>query len=247
MGQAIAQGLLYKKIVSENELIITTSQTGNNREAVMKSDIVILTIKPQVMIDVLEQIRDVVQKNQLIISIAAGIKINSIEKTLRKNRNDEFAIVRVMPNLAAQVGESMSVWFANKYVSTDQKFLIKAILSAIGVELELSSEDKIDLVTPISGSGPAYIFLITELLEQAAKKYGFTDQEAKLVAMQTLIGTVETLKESKKSAKELREAVTSKGGITQEVLESFAKDNFEEIFLSGITAGYKRAKELGEK
>src|SRR5260221_12376185 len=120
MGQAIAQGLLCKKIVTKSQLILTNSQTNNNKDTASRADIIILAIKPQVMSSVLEEIKQSIT-DQLIISIAAGITIQSIHQTLNK----KCAIIRVMPNLAAKVGQSMSVWIKNKYVSTTQQLFVK--------------------------------------------------------------------------------------------------------------------------
>src|SRR5258706_12342846 len=126
MGQAIAQGLLGKKIVTRNQIILTNSETKNNKEAVKKTGVVILAIKPQIAKAVLEEIKDAV-KDQLIISIMAGITIDTIQQTLGK----KIAVVRVMPNLTAKVGNSMSVWVRSSEVTDAQGELVEATLEAI--------------------------------------------------------------------------------------------------------------------
>ncbi len=240
MGQAIARGLLDNKIITQQQLFLTNSQTGN-KEAITKADIIILAVKPQNKDTVFEEIKEVVT-NQLIISVMAGITIESIQNSL----GGKNSIIRVMPNIAAKIGKSMSVWIKNPQVSSTQTEKIKLILEAIGQQLELHTEDQIDKATAISGSGPAYIFYLTEILENAAIKIGFSDREAKLLAEQTLIGSAELLQKSKESATNLRSAVTSKGGTTEAAITILQKENIQNIFSKAITAAYTRAKKLGE-
>jgi len=238
MGQAIAQGLLSNKIIAQNQLFLTNSKTRNNHDAVKKADVIILAVKPQVSHGILQEIKDGV-KDQLIISIMAGISIHTIQQALGKK-----AIVRVMPNLGAKVGLSMSVWVKSKEVTKNQKTVVKDILNAIGQELEVDGEEKINIATAISGSGPAYFFYFTELLEQEAIKLGFSQKDAQLLAVQTLQGSAELLRHSKLSTNTLRLHVTSKGGTTEAAFEEFAKNNFDKIFQEGVQAAKKRAEEL---
>lgn len=239
MGQAIANGLLSKKIITQSQLILTDSKTRGNKEAIKKADIIILAIKPQIAATVLEEIKDEV-RNQLIISIMAGIALSTIQQTLGK----KVAVVRVMPNLAAKVGQSMSVWVSSKEVTERYKKYVKIMLGAIGVQLELQEEQQINMATAISGSGPAYFFYLTELIEKAAYKIGFSHKEARLLAIQTLLGSADLLRTSTYSVGELRNAVTSKGGTTEAALAIFDKQKLDKRFILGIRAAYNKSKEL---
>ena len=241
MGQAIAQGILRKKITTQQELFLTNTKTKNNREAVQKADIIILAIKPQTARIVLEEIKSSIT-NQLIISIMAGIRIHTIQQTL----GEKVAVIRVMPNLAAKVGQSMSVWVKSNEVTTHQESIAKAILTTIGTQLELQKEEQINIATAISGSGPAYFFYITELLSEIAKQYGFSEEIAQTLAQQTFVGSSQTLTQSDLTTKQLRLAVTSKGGTTQAAFEEFGKNNLDKIFQKGIQAAKKRAEELSK-
>ncbi len=240
MGQAIAQGLLGKKIVSKNQLFLTNSRTKNNKQAVQKSDIVILAIKPQIAMGVFEEIKNVV-KDQLIISIIAGIMIPAIHDALGK----KVAIVRAMPNLAAKVGESMSVWVKSKEVTSTQEAIAKIILEAVGVQQEFKEENKIDMATALSGSGPAYFFYLAELLEKGAVQIGLSKKEAQFLSKQTLIGSAHLLEKSESSPEELRHAVTSKGGTTEAALAVFQKSDIEQTVTRAMNSAYKRVSKLG--
>ncbi len=240
MGQAIAQGLLSKKIITQEQLILTNSQTRNNKEAVANADVIILAIKPQMAQTVVNEIKDQI-KDKLVISIMAGITIETIQQTLRKR----VAVVRVMPNLGAKVGKSMSVWVKSKEVTKNHEAIVKSILEAIGMQLELQEEQQINMATAISGSGPAYFFYITELLAKAAERLGFSHAEASLLARQTFLGGAELLQASNQSVVGLRHAVTSKSGTTEAAIETFQKANLQGTMTKGVLAAFQRARELG--
>lgn len=242
MGQAIANGLLSKKIITQSQLILTDSKTNNNKDAVKKAGIVILAIKPQIAIKVLEEIKDVMG-NQLIISIMAGITLDMIQQALGK----KIAVVRVMPNLAAKVGQSMSVWISSKEVTERHKKYIRIMLGAIGVQLELQEEQQINMATAISGSGPAYFFYLAELIEKAAQDLGFSQEEARLLTIQTLLGSAKLLEATTNSANELRLSVTSKGGTTEAAFDIFQKAKVSDTLKKGIIAAFERAKKINRR
>jgi pyrroline-5-carboxylate reductase len=255
MGQAVARGLIEQKVIHSSNLTLANPRLtklsefrnlgvnleSDNSIAVKDTETLILAIKPQIMTDVLSQIRNAVTEDQLVISLAAGISLN----TVRRELFDQQAVVRVMPNLGAQIGQSMSVWVKNEFVSTNNIQKVKNILSAIGKEVEVDTEDEIDKATAISGSGPAYVFYLLETLEDSARKLGFSDEVAKTLARQTLLGSTEVIARSDKSAKELREHVTSKGGTTEAAFKEFKRRGFRAIFMRGLNAAYERALELG--
>lgn len=242
MGRAIAQGLLSKKIISQDQITLTNTKTRNNKEAVARADIVILAVKPQMAGIVLNEIKDTVG-SQLIISIMAGITIEIIQQSLGK----KIAVVRVMPNLAAKIGQSMSVWVKSKEVTEEHETVVKAVLETIGIQLELSGEEQINIATAVSGSGPAYFFYFAEIIEKTAEKLGFSREQARILTTQTLLGSADLLQKSQQATEELRLAVTSKGGTTEAAIQTFQENRLQEIVEKGMLAAFTRAQELGKK
>lgn len=254
MGSAIAHGLLRKKLIPVKNLILSnpslekllyfkklgTVITVVNKNAAEKADIIILAVKPQILTSVLQEIKSAVSKNKLIISIAAGFEIKTIKKILGIKQ----PVVRVMPNLCARVSKSISCWVKSKEVTDEQSSEVAIILRAIGKEYLLKEENLLDQVTAISGSGPAYVFYLVELLEKSALNLGLNERLARLLAVETVSGSSKLLQNSQKSAKILREEVTSKGGTTEAVFKKFHKSKFENIFLQAVEKAYRRAKEL---
>lgn len=254
MGKAIAAGLLKQKAVLPRDLMLSShrlldmkefkkmgvSVTTDNKVAARNSGVVVLAVKPLALAAVLMEIRSVINKGQVIVSVAAGVTINTVKKAIGRNQ----PVVRVMPNLGAQVGESMSVWTKSKEVTSRQTRMIKRILKAIGQEYYVRNEKVIDKITVISGSGPAYVFYLAELLEVASLKLGLHKELARLLSRQTLIGSVEILKDSKKQFQMLRKEVTSKGGTTEAAFEVIDKSEFEKIFTKAIRAAYKKTQKM---
>ena len=238
MGRAIMKGLLGKSVVDKNNLFLSNSSRGNER-AVKSAKVIILAVKPQILFEVLVQIKDFLTDKHLLISIAAGVSIQSIQQRIGKR-----SIIRAMPNLCAVVGKSMTVWVKNKHVEKEQEIFAKRIFSSIGNEEEIFQEDKLNQVTAISGSGPAYVFYLAELLENSAVKIGVKKELAKELAYMTMDGAVSVLRSSKKSSGELRKQVTSKGGTTEAAFKEFEKSKLQEIFFKGIKSASNRAEEL---
>ncbi|HYK08900.1 MAG TPA: pyrroline-5-carboxylate reductase [Candidatus Eisenbacteria bacterium] len=240
MGTAIAKGLVSKKLVNNEQVTLTTSATKNNTEAVEKADVVIFAVKPQQLANVLQEVKGYTRTQQLFVSIAAGATLHSLEDILGKDMH----IVRAMPNLAAKVSESTTVWVANTKVTEEEKKYVIKMFSSIGEEIELEKESQIDMVTVISGSGPAYFFYLVELLEKAGDHFGLPKDMVKRIAKQTLIGSAELFKNSKENSNDFRMQVTSKGGVTASAFEKFEKGNFAKLFEEGLLAAYHRAKQL---
>lgn len=253
MGQAFADGLLKKRVIKNNQLILCNPSLeklkkykqlnialASNKEGVKKADIVILAVKPQNVCSVLEDIKEVITKNHLIISIAAGIEIQTIKKIVGLNQT----IIRVMPNLCAKIGESMSVWVKSNGVSKEQEDLLRIILHSVGEETKLQKEEHIDIATAISGSGPAYVFYLAELLDISAQELGLSKEIAQRLVKQTIIGSADILKISKNTPLELRQSVTSKGGTTEAAFKVFDHEGFKDILLKGTKAALRRAEEL---
>ena len=256
MGEAIIKSLLKGKIclpaeisvsdVSESRLLYLKDLYGvtvsaNNREAINGREVIVLAVKPQNIGEVLADLKSNLKQSQLILSIAAGVKIRSIYKGTG-HRN----IVRVMPNTPAQIGLGMSGWTATKEVSVKQKRWAKTILVAMGKEIYFDEEDDLDMVTAISGSGPAYFYLFAESLIDAAVALGMKRNDAEKLVLQTILGAAQLMDKSDKAPAELRRDVTSKGGTTERAIEVFEKSDLAGIVRKAVKAAYQRAKELGE-
>lgn len=215
--------------------------TESNKEAVGKGEIIVLAIKPQNLTEIMAGIKGSFKPGQLVISIIAGARVD----TLRQELNHK-AVVRVMPNTPAQIGEGMSVWTATPEVTNAQKKAASAILGSMGKEIYVDDEKYLDMVTAVSGSGPAYFFLFVEALVEAAIQIGLSRDVAEELAIQTFVGSAQLLKKSGKSPAELRKQVTSPGGTTAAAIAQFEKGGFHKLVLEAVIAAYNRAKELGK-
>lgn len=253
MGSAIANAILDSRIVEPEDLAITDLNTqkldnfaqqgvsvlSNNLKAIKNADVVLIAVKPQMFEEVLTPLQGKIYKKAVVISIAAGVKIETIQGLL-----DHDAIVRVMPNTPALISEGMSGWFAAETVSAEQKIKVQKILNSFGQEIELKKEDKIDAITALSGSGPAYVFLFTQSLIEGGVKLGLTKTNAKKAAIQTLLGGIKLALNSEDDLQTLIENVTSKGGTTAAARAKFEEENFKGIVGDAMQAAYDRAKEL---
>ncbi len=234
---------IEQKYVQEEKYGKKFSMTvvSSNQQAVEKSDIVVLAIKPQNLAEVMTELKGQLKPNQLVLSIIAGARIN----TLRLGLNHS-SIVRVMPNAPAQVGKGMSVWTATTGVTKQHKEWARSILGAMGKEIYVDDEDYIDKATAVSGSGPAYFFLFVELLTDAAVHIGLPHDIARELVLQTILGSGDFLQKSGKEPSELRKMVTSPGGTTAAALLRLEKGGFSELLTKAVSAAYERAKELGK-
>jgi pyrroline-5-carboxylate reductase len=215
--------------------------TSSNPEAVAGKDIVVLAVKPQNLAGVMPGLKGKIKSSQLVLSIIAGAKIKTISQGL-----DHKAIARAMPNTPAQIGEGMSVWTATAEVTKEQRQSAKAILGAMGRELYVADEGYLDMATAVSGSGPAYFFLMVEALVEAAIEIGLPGDTAQELVVQTLLGSGRFLRQSGETPAELRKKVTSPGGTTAAALEQFEKGDFSELVKRAVRAAYERARELGK-
>jgi pyrroline-5-carboxylate reductase len=213
----------------------------SNEAAAENADVVVLAVKPQVMKTVCANLREAVQSAKpLIVSIAAGIRIDQLDAWLGGN----VAVVRCMPNTPALIGAGASGLCANARVTREQRERAKNILDATGISRWIDDEKLMDTVTALSGSGPAYFFLLVEALEEAAVMQGLPRDVARELATQTCFGAGKMLRESDVTASELRRRVTSPGGTTQAALDSFNADAFNAIVVRAISAATKRGGEL---
>ena len=215
--------------------------TTDNRAAVEGSNIVVLSVKPQVMPVLLEELKGAINPGALILSIVAGARIKSIADGLGHG-----AIVRAMPNTPAQIGEGMSVWTATPAVSEHQRSQAQSILRALGEEVYLEDEDYLDMATALSGTGPAYVFLFMEAMIDAGVHLGFSRRIAQQLVLQTIRGSVDFAERSAAHPAELRNMVTSPGGTSAEALYQLEKGGFRTVLSRAIWAAYQKSKYLGE-
>ena len=211
------------------------------QQGIKNAEIVILAVKPQQSREVMEQVAGVLSPNALVLSIMAGVSLKTLRASLKHTR-----VIRSMPNTPAQLQEGMTVWMATKQVNSAQKKCAQTIFSTFGKQLEVKKEDLIDAATAVSGSGPAYVFNFAEHLIAAGCKLGFSKEQAMLLVKQTIRGAALLLDESEDDAATLREKVTSKKGTTEAALNVFRRERLGERISRGLTAAYKRAKELSQ-
>lgn len=218
-------------------------QTGTMAEVAADADVLILAVKPQVMAAVCASLQPLIAKpGCLIISIAAGIPLASLQTWLGEGR----PMVRCMPNTPALVGEGATGLFANSHCQPADISLAGDILSAVGITCWLRQEQDIDTVTALSGSGPAYFFLMMEALEKAAVELGLSPDVARQLSIQTALGAGKLAATSDVAPDELRRRVTSPGGTTEQALLSFQRDGFESIVVRAVRAAQQRAAELAK-
>jgi pyrroline-5-carboxylate reductase len=214
--------------------------TGSNRQAVETGDVVVLAIKPQNLAEVMSELGGQLKPTQLVLSIIAGARINTLSQGLKHG-----CIVRVMPNTPAQIGEGISVWTATAEVTEQQRGWARAILRAMGREIYVDDENYIDMATAVSGSGPAYFFLVMESLVDAAVGIGLPREMAQELVVQTMLGSGHFIQKSGKEPAELRRMVTSPGGTTAEALLHLEKGRFSQLIIEAVRAAYNKAKKLG--
>jgi pyrroline-5-carboxylate reductase len=244
MGEAIIKGLKRQVFVCESDTTKTKALAKKYKTVaidiskVSTCDVIIFAVKPQDMGSVLSQV-DV--KNQLFISIAAGLTTAFFEKHL----GGKARVIRSMPNMPALIGEGITGVASGRYATHQDLKTAQEILNSVG-QTVIVKESMLDAVTAVSGSGPAYVFLFVEQWMAAAKALGFKEAEAKELVYQTLLGSAHLLKKSEFDAGTLREKVTSKGGTTQAALEVFAKGKFNQLFKNALLAANKRAQALAK-
>lgn len=216
----------------------------NNHVIVNSSQVIVLAVKPQQMKQVTAEIASTVQQHHpLIISIAAGIRISELQHWL----GSDAAIVRCMPNVPALVGCGATGLFANKNVTEDQRDQAEAILRSVGTTLWLTNENLLDVVTALSGCGPAYFFLIMEALEQSAIQLGLSPDEAHLLTLQTALGAARMAISTSEGLVELRQRVTSPGGATEQALKILENGNIRNLFDQAVQKAAKHAEMMAKQ
>jgi pyrroline-5-carboxylate reductase len=257
MGEAMIAGLLKEQLVPADQIIATGPRgerrdalreqygvrvTDDNRAATHEADVIVFALKPQTLPKVLPTLRGAVQSENLVVSIIAGAPIATFRDTL-----GHAAVVRSMPNTPAQIAEGMTVWTATSAVSEQQRRMAATILGALGKEHYVADEKYLDMATALSGTGPAYCFLLLEALVDAGVHMGFPRRVAEELVLQTMHGSVLFAMQSGKHLAELRNMVTSPGGTSAEALHALERGGLRTVMADGVWAAYRRAQELGGK
>lgn len=215
----------------------------NNADVINAVDVVVLAVKPQILNEVAVNAAPLIQeKKSLVVSIAAGISQTSLSQWL----GSETAIVRCMPNTPALVLTGATALHANAQVNAEQHDLAENIMRSVGIALWVDNEGDMDAVTAVSGSGPAYYFLLMEAMEKAALELGLNETTARLLVQQTALGAAKIALESSESPEQLRKRVTSPGGTTQRAIETFEQGGFTELVSKALHAAKDRSIEMSK-
>ena len=257
MGKALVSGLVCSRSSKPENIICTDSRedklefikkeygvvtTTDNIAAVRTSDIVIYSVKPQIMASILKETAAALDMSKLIISIAAGVPLAAIELCLHK----ELRLVRVMPNIAVSVKEGATAIAAGKHALKDDINMAKAIFDSVGKSVFIDENILMDAITGLSGSGPAYIFLIVDSLADAGVKMGLSREDAIFLSSQTVLGAAKLLIESKEHPAQLKDKVTSPGGTAIAGIHTLEKGGLRTTLINAVEAATKRSMELGE-
>lgn len=256
MGQALIQGARESGVSGEDisvsdpsiaarekcASLFETKTFSNNEEAAANADIVVLAVKPQIIGEAIQSLVASGRENLLYISVAAGVTLEQLSCYSERN----IAIVRCMPNTPAVIRSGITALVANQNVTEPQRFDAENLLAAVGKTVWLDKESLMDAVTAVSGSGPAYFFMLIELLESCAVELGLSAELSKELAVQTAYGACKLARNASESAGELRENVTSPNGTTEAALKVFAAEEIDRIVKSAVTAARDRSIELAK-
>ncbi len=256
MGEAMIKSVLAKGVAAPADITVSdvsqsrrdtmnerygVKTTADNREAADGAEAVVLAVKPQDLSKALGEVKGL-SPQQLVLSIVAGATLNSLRQAL-----DHPCLVRAMPNMPAQIGEGMTVWIATAEVNQQQRQMAQSIVAALGEELYVSNEKYIDMATALSGSGPAYVFLVIEALIDAGVHIGLPRDVAEKLVTETVLGSTRAVKVTGRHPAELRNMVTSPGGTTTEGLLQLETGGLRSLLLQAVIAAYDKAQKLGAK
>jgi len=256
MAEAMIAGLIRQKLSKPENLLASGPREGrgeklqekygiqtttDNAAAASNADVVVLSVKPQRLSDVMSGLKSI-QKDALVLSIIAGATIQKISKALK-----HAAVVRSMPNTPGQIGEGITVWAASEGTSETQQQMARQILGALGEEVFVEDESYMDMATALSGTGPAYVFLFTEALIDAGVHMGFPRRIAEQLVLKTIRGSVDYYYHAERHPATLRNQVTSPGGTSAEALYYLEKAGFRTAISRAVWAAYQRSLELGKE
>ncbi len=256
MAEAMITGLLNKKLAKPENITGSGPReergaelrkkygikvTTDNASAAHEADVVVLSVKPQRLSDVMKGLKGI-HADALVLSIIAGANIKKISTGLKHK-----AVVRSMPNTPGQIGEGITVWTASKEVTDEQQKIARAVLGALGQEVFVEDESYLDMATALSGTGPAYVFLFTEALIDAGVHMGFPRRIAEQLVLQTIKGSTSFYEYAGRHPATLRNQVTSPGGTSAEALYYLEKAGFRTAISRAVWAAYQRSLELGKE
>ncbi|MEY4557860.1 MAG: hypothetical protein RL024_18 [Actinomycetota bacterium] len=258
MGSAVLDGLLAAghpkplisattrteakaKALRDRGISALAGETSPDANALMAgdADVIVLGVKPYQIVDVLTELKGEIGKNVVVISMAAGIKLATMAAVLDENPN----LIRTMPNTPALVGKGVTGLASAATSSQEAIDAAKALFEAVG-SVVVIPEEKIDALSAVSGSGPAWVYYIIEQWEKVAISEGFSEEDAKLMVRQTLAGSVELLENSGEEPSELRRKVTSPGGTTERIIATLDEADLQGIFSRSLNAAVARAREI---
>ena len=257
MGSAIITGIINNHVLKAEEIFISDPDSSkceqlkqrlgvniavSNAVAVKHADAVLMAVKPQFLQGALHAIKNEISPEALVLSIVAGVPVSRYLDELDIDR-----VVRIMPNTPAQIGEGVCGWFATDAVTPEQKSLAQEILSALGMQFEVTRESDLDLVTAVSGSGPAYVYLFIESMIDAAVQLGLPRALSEKIVLQTVSGSADYMKKAGKHPVILKNEVTSPGGTTAAALAAMEKEGLRTAVTEGMIACLQKTKELGKK
>jgi pyrroline-5-carboxylate reductase len=256
MGEAMIKGLLNRELVAPSQITASDLHaercetlramygihtTLHNAEAAEAADVVVLSVKPQVMEKVLPQLRGILKPDAMVISIAAGVTIDTIGTGANNHH-----VVRAMPNTPGQIGQGMTVWTAKSVVDDRQRHQARVMLGALGDEMYVEDERFLDMATALNGTGPAYVFMFMEALIDAGVHMGLPRRDAERLVIQTMRGSVEYAMQSHMHPAEMRNQVTSPGGTSAEAIYQLEKGGLRTVIADGVWAAYRRSQALGD-
>ena len=262
MAESMIAGLLRKNLVAPEQITASHPRPNRRQELTEKykirvfednaeavgsgreneHSIVALCVRPQRLDGVLHELKDVVSLNQIVLSIIAGARIETLRQSLGNEK-----IVRAMPNTPSQIGAGITAWTCTNGVDENERAQIKALLTALGKELYVETENMIDMATSLSATGPTYVFMVMEALTDAGVHLGFSRETAKQLVQETMLGSVLFAMESHKHPAELRNMVTSPGGTSADAIYQMEKGGLRTVLSKAVYAAYQRAVELGRK
>ena len=260
MAEAMIKGLLSASFIEAKNVFVSEPSeakrdtlhaeykikvSADNRELVKKCDIIILAVKPQIVQKVLRDIASLVGRDKLVISIAAGVPIAIMDDVLRGGKNKKFSIVRTMPNTPALVQEGVTAIASGEHVRKIDVKIAHRIFEAVGRTVDVE-EDQLDAVTGLSGSGPAYIFMLIEALSDAGVKMGLSREVANTLTIQTVLGSAKLARESGKHPGELKDMVTSPAGTTISGLHALEEGSFHTTLMNAVEDATLRSREVGQ-
>ena len=256
MAEAMIAGLLRKKLAKAENIVASGPReergtelhkkygiktTTDNASAISQADVVVLSVKPQRLSEVMKGLKGI-HSDSLVLSIVAGASIKKISTGLKHK-----SVVRSMPNTPGQIGEGITVWTASNEVTDEQQEIARAIIGALGEEVFVEDESYLDMATALSGSGPAYVFLFTEALIDAGVHMGFPRRISEQLVLQTIKGSASFYEQAGRHPATLRNQVTSPGGTSAEALYYLEKAGFRTAISRAIWAAYQRSLELGKE